>query len=151
WTSRSISPSELRFSTLAKSSSRAAAPKSWPIPAPRRSILASDALVLAEIDAFYTDSHVLHRVSFRCGAGRLLGLLGRNGAGKTTSMNVTMGVLPPRRGSVEIYGTPVAGRPPDAIAAQGVALVPQGRRSFRSLTVREDLIVAARKPKGWLP
>ena len=72
--------------------------------------MASDALVLADIDAFYADSHVLHRVSFRCGEGRLLGLLGRNGAGKTTSMNVTMGVLPPRRGSVEIYGTPVAGR-----------------------------------------
>jgi branched-chain amino acid transport system ATP-binding protein len=113
--------------------------------------LASDALVLADIDAFYADSHVLHRVSFRCGAGRLLGLLGRNGAGKTTSMNVTMGVLPPRRGSVEIYGTPVAGRTPEAIAAQGVALVPQGRRIFRSLTVRENLIVAARKPKGGLP
>jgi len=113
--------------------------------------LANDALVLADIDAFYADSHVLHRVSFRCGAGRLLGLLGRNGAGKTTSMNVTMGVLPPRRGSVEIYGIPVAGRTPEAIAAQGVALVPQGRRIFRSLTVRENLRVAARKPKGGLP
>jgi branched-chain amino acid transport system ATP-binding protein len=107
--------------------------------------------VLADIDAFYTDSHVLHRVSFRCGEGRLLGLLGRNGAGKTTSMNVTTGVLPPRRGNVEIYGAPVAGRSPEAIAAHGVALVPQGRRIFRSLTVRENLLVAARKPRGGLP
>jgi branched-chain amino acid transport system ATP-binding protein len=113
--------------------------------------LASDALLLADIDAYYTDSHVLHQVSFRCGEGRLLGLLGRNGAGKTTSMNVVTGVLPPRRGRVEIYGTPVAGRSPEAIAAQGVALVPQGRRIFRSLTVRENLAVAARKPRGGLP
>jgi branched-chain amino acid transport system ATP-binding protein len=93
----------------------------------------------------------LHQVSFRCGEGRLLGLLGRNGAGKTTSMNVVTGVLPPRRGRVEIYGMPVAGRSPEAIAAQGVALVPQGRRIFRSLTVRENLAVAARKPRGGLP
>jgi len=113
--------------------------------------LASDALLLEDIDAYYADSHVLHQVSFRCGEGRLLGLLGRNGAGKTTSMNVVTGVLPPRRGRVEIYGTPVAGRSPEAIAAQGVALVPQGRRIFRSLTVRENLAVAARKPRGGLP
>jgi branched-chain amino acid transport system ATP-binding protein len=113
--------------------------------------LANDALLLADIDAFYGDSHVLHRVSFRCGEGRLLGLLGRNGAGKTTSMNVTVGLLPPRRGNVVIYGTPVSGRAPEAIAAMGVALVPQGRRIFRSLTVRENLAVAARKPKRGLP
>jgi branched-chain amino acid transport system ATP-binding protein len=113
--------------------------------------LASDALLLTEVDALYGDSHVLHRVSFRCGAGRLLGLLGRNGAGKTTSMNAVTGVLAPRRGQVEIYGTPVAGRPPEAIAAQGVALVPQGRRIFRSLTVRENLAVAVRKPASGQP
>jgi branched-chain amino acid transport system ATP-binding protein len=113
--------------------------------------LANDALLLADIDAFYGDSHVLHGVSLRCGAGRLLGLLGRNGAGKTTTMNVAVGLLPPRRGRVEVYGTPVAGRTPEAIAAQGVALVPQGRRIFRSLTVRENLAVAARKPRGGLP
>src|SRR5438105_13977621 len=134
---RSISPSASPSCILAKSSSRAPAPKLSRIPAPGRSTLASDALLLADIDAFYEDSHVLHRVSFRCGEGRLLGLLGRNGAGKTTSMTVTTGVLPPRRGNVEINGAPVAGRSPEAIAAQGVALVPQGRRIFRSLSVRE--------------
>ncbi len=113
--------------------------------------MANDALRLAEVDAFYGDSHVLHGVSFGCGEGRLLGLLGRNGAGKTTSMNVTVGLLPPRRGRVEIYGTPVAGRAPEAIAAQGVALVPQGRRVFRSLSVRENLAVGARKPARGMP
>jgi branched-chain amino acid transport system ATP-binding protein len=110
--------------------------------------LASDALVLSDVDAFYGDSHVLHRVSLRLGEGRLLGLLGRNGAGKSTSMSVTVGLLPPRRGSVTVFGSPVTGRAPEAIAAHGVALVPQGRRVFRSLTVRENLMVAARRPRG---
>jgi len=113
--------------------------------------LANDALVLSEIDAFYGDSHVLHRMSLRLGEGRLLGLLGRNGAGKSTSMNVTVGLLPPRRGAIAVYGRAVTGRAPEIIAAQGVALVPQGRRVFRSLTVRENLAVAARKPRGGLP
>ena len=111
----------------------------------------SDALALTEIDAFYGDSHVLHRVSFRLGEGRLLGLLGRNGAGKSTSMSVTVGLLPPRHGAVTVYGSAVTGRAPEAIAAHGVALVPQGRRIFRSLTVRENLVVAARAPRGGLP
>jgi branched-chain amino acid transport system ATP-binding protein len=113
--------------------------------------LASDALVLSDIDAFYGDSHVLHGVSLRLGEGRLLGLLGRNGAGKSTSMHVTVGLLPPRRGTVTVYGEAVTGRSPEAIAARGVALVPQGRRIFKSLTVRENLAVAGRKPRGGLP
>jgi branched-chain amino acid transport system ATP-binding protein len=108
--------------------------------------LANDALELSGVDALYGDSHVLHGVSLRLGQGRLLGLLGRNGAGKTTCMNVTVGLLPPRVGTVKVFGTDVTARPPEAIAAQGVALVPQGRRIFRSLSVRENLVVAARKP-----
>jgi len=105
--------------------------------------LATSALRLADIDAYYGDSHVLQKVSFELGEGRLLGLLGRNGAGKSTCMNVSVGLLPPRAGSVEVFGTPVERLPPEMIAAQGVALVPQGRRVFRSLTVRENLMVAA--------
>jgi branched-chain amino acid transport system ATP-binding protein len=110
-----------------------------------------DALTLHEIDAYYGDSHVLHRVSLRLGEGRLLGLLGRNGAGKSTSMGVAVGLVPPRRGLVSVYGVSVGGRSPEAIAAQGVALVPQGRRVFRSLTVRENLAVAARRPRSGGP
>jgi len=113
--------------------------------------LASDALVLSEIDAFYGDSHVLHGVSLRLPEGRLLGLLGRNGAGKSTSLNVTVGLLAARRGAVVVYGLPVTGRSPEAIAAQGVALVPQGRRIFKSLTVRENLAVAGRRPRRGRP
>ena len=66
--------------------------------------MATDALVLSDIDALYGDSHVLHGVSLRLGEGRLLGLLGRNGAGKSTTMNVTVGLLPPRRGAVTVLG-----------------------------------------------
>ncbi len=109
--------------------------------------MASDALALHEVDAFYGDSHVLHGVSLRLAEGRLLGLLGRNGAGKTTTMSVTVGLLPPRHGEVALYGRRVTGRAPEAIAAQGVALVPQGRRVFRSLSVRENLVVAGRTPR----
>jgi branched-chain amino acid transport system ATP-binding protein len=108
--------------------------------------LATSALSLSHIDAFYGDSHVLGDVSFELGEARMLGLLGRNGAGKSTCMNVTMGLLAPRRGVVTVFGQKVSGFPPEMIAARGVALVPQGRRIFKSLSVRENLVVAARKP-----
>jgi branched-chain amino acid transport system ATP-binding protein len=106
--------------------------------------LANSALELRDVDAFYGDSHVLQKVSFALGEGRLLGLLGRNGAGKSTCMNVTVGLLPPRAGAIELFGAAVTRLAPEDIAARGVALVPQGRRIFKSLTVRENLIVAAR-------
>jgi branched-chain amino acid transport system ATP-binding protein len=107
--------------------------------------LAHEAFEFSAVEAYYGDSHILHGVSLRLGEGRLLGLLGRNGAGKTTCMNVATGLLVPRRGSVRFFGQDVAGAAPEAIAARGVALVPQGRRIFRSLTVRENLDVAARR------
>jgi branched-chain amino acid transport system ATP-binding protein len=116
--------------------------------------LATDALDISGVDAYYGDSHVLHGVSFALRPGRLLGLLGRNGAGKTTCMATIMGFLKPRRGSISLYGEPVAGLAPDAIARKGICLVPQGRRMFRTLTVRENLMVAAQTRKdgggaGW--
>jgi branched-chain amino acid transport system ATP-binding protein len=110
--------------------------------------LASDALRLCDVDAFYEDSHVLQKVSFALGEGHLLGLLGRNGAGKSTCMNVAVGLLPPRAGTIELFGMAVMRLAPEDIAARGVALVPQGRRVFKSLTVRENLIVAARRGAG---
>jgi len=113
--------------------------------------LGTDALAISGIDAFYGDSHVLHGVSFSLKPGRLLGLLGRNGAGKTTCMAAIMGFLKPRRGGISLYDEPVAGLPPDVIARKGICLVPQGRRMFRTLTVRENLMVAARPPKDGAP
>jgi branched-chain amino acid transport system ATP-binding protein len=84
-------------------------------------------------------------VGFALRAGQLLGLLGRNGAGKTTCMATIMGFLRPRRGAIALFGEPVAGLAPEAIARKGICLVPQGRRVFRSLTVRENLMVAAQE------
>jgi len=109
--------------------------------------LAASALSFAGVDAYYGDSHVLQGVTFAAGEGRVLGLIGRNGAGKSTCMNVAVGLLPPRAGKVEVFGASVARLPPERIAALGVALVPQGRRVFRSLTVRENLAVAAHPAK----
>lgn len=116
--------------------------------------MAIDALRLSNVHAFYGDSHVLQNVSFALPEGHLLGLLGRNGAGKSTCMNVTVGLLMARRGEVSVFDQNVTAMPPEQIAACGVALVPQGRRIFKSLTVRENLAVAARKasnghPNAW--
>src|SRR5712691_7986632 len=104
------------------------------------------ALALSGIDAYYGDSHVLEQVSFSLGEGRLLGLLGRNGAGKSTCMNVAVGLLPPRRGTVELFVIDVSRLKPQIIAAHGLARVPQGRRIFQSLTVRETRVAAPRRP-----
>ena len=116
--------------------------------------MATEALAISDIDTYYGDSHVLHGVSFSLQPGRLLGLLGRNGAGKTTCMATIMGFLKPRGGSISLYGEPVAGLAPDVIARKGICLVQQGRRMFRTLTVRENLMVAAQSQKkdngaGW--
>ena len=104
--------------------------------------MASEALRVADVDAYYGDSHVLHGIGFALQPGRLLGLLGRNGAGKTTCMSTIMGFLRPRRGAIDLFGRNIAGLTPEAIAKSGVCLVPQGRRVFRSLTVAENLEVA---------
>ena len=116
--------------------------------------MGTDALALSGIDAYYGDSHVLHEVGFSLQSGRLLGLLGRNGAGKTTCMSTIMGFLKPRNGAIALFGEPVAGLTPENIARKGICLVPQGRRMFRTLTVYENLMVAAQPVKqgggrGW--
>ena len=102
------------------------------------------ALRLGGIDAYYGDSHVLHGVGFTLHAGRLLALLGRNGAGKTTCLNTVIGFLRPRKGSIALFGDAITGQAPETIARRGVGLVPQGRRVFRNLSVDENLRVAAR-------
>jgi branched-chain amino acid transport system ATP-binding protein len=104
----------------------------------------ADALRLSGVDALYGDSHVLHGVSFALAPGRVLALLGRNGAGKTTCINAIIGFLSPRDGEVLLEGRPIHGLAPETIARRGVGLVPQGRRVFPSLTVEENLQVAAR-------
>jgi branched-chain amino acid transport system ATP-binding protein len=93
-------------------------------------------------------SYVLQGVELDIPDGQCTVLLGRNGMGKTTLVQTIMGLLRPRGGSVRIDGTDFAGRPPFAIARRGVALVPQGRRVFPSLTVEENLTLGARVPQS---
>jgi branched-chain amino acid transport system ATP-binding protein len=107
--------------------------------------LAPDALSLTDVHAYYGDSHILHGVSFSLPTGGVLALLGRNGAGKTTCISSIIGLLSPREGDIRLYGEPIAGLNPEQIARLGVGLVPQGRRIFPSLSVRENLIVAAQQ------
>jgi branched-chain amino acid transport system ATP-binding protein len=107
----------------------------------------AEALELRDVDALYGDSHVLHGVSLTLRPGRLLALLGRNGAGKTTCMSSIIGFLRPRAGEILLHGESIARRAPEAIARLGVGLVPQGRRVFASLSVDENLAVAARSPR----
>jgi branched-chain amino acid transport system ATP-binding protein len=113
--------------------------------------LATEALALEGVEALYGDSHVLHGVSWSLQEGRVLALLGRNGAGKTTCMNTIMGWLRPRSGAVRLFGEPIARLPVEAVAHKGIGLVPQGRRVFPSLSVQENLKVAfqKRRKQSW--
>jgi branched-chain amino acid transport system ATP-binding protein len=107
--------------------------------------LGPDALSLANVHAFYGDSHILHGVTFSLRPGALLALLGRNGAGKTTCISVIMGLLSAREGEIRLFGVSIGGLNPERIARLGIGLVPQGRRIFPSLTVQENLVVAAQR------
>jgi len=109
--------------------------------------LATEALSLSGVDSLYGDSHVLHGVSFNLKPEKVLALLGRNGAGKTTCMSTIIGWVRPRGGEIRLFGEPIARLSPEAIARKGVGLVPQGRRVFPKLTVRENLAVAAQRGK----
>ncbi|MFL5392402.1 MAG: ABC transporter ATP-binding protein [Myxococcales bacterium] len=111
--------------------------------------MAREAVALTGVNAFYGDSHALHDVSFCLREGSVLALLGRNGAGKTTCIHSIIGFLPIRTGEIRFFGEPISSLPPEAIARKGIGLVPQGRRIFASLTVRENLIVGARPGAAW--
>jgi branched-chain amino acid transport system ATP-binding protein len=100
------------------------------------------------IHTYYGESHVLHDVSLRVDPGEAVALLGRNGAGKTTLIRSIAGFTPPRQGRVLLEGEPVHRWPAHRIARRGLALVPQGRRIFAPLTVRENLLLGARSG-GW--
>ena len=100
------------------------------------------------IHTYYGDSHVLHGVSLRVAPGEAVALLGRNGAGKTTTIGSIVGFTPPRTGRVVFEGRAIERWPSYRIARQGLALVPQGRRIFAPLSVRENLMLGARA-QGW--
>jgi branched-chain amino acid transport system ATP-binding protein len=106
-------------------------------------------LEVNDLHTYYGDSHVLHGVSLTVAAGEVLGILGRNGMGKTTVVRSIIGFTPPRRGLVRFKGEDITHAPPYLAVERGMGLVPQGRRVFPSLTVRENLEVARRGRGRW--
>ena len=108
-------------------------------------------LEVRDIHTYYGDSYVLQGISLRMERGRVLGILGRNGMGKTTLIRSIVGFTPPRRGRIVFKDHDITGWPSNRSVALGLGLVPQGRRVFRSLSVAENLAVAARGERegGW--
>jgi len=105
-------------------------------------------LDVQDIHTYYGDSHVLQGLSLTIAPGQVIGLLGRNGMGKTTLVRSIIGFTPPRRGRVLFKAQDITGWVSNRIVALGLGLVPQGRRVFPSLSVRENLLVAARQRSG---
>jgi branched-chain amino acid transport system ATP-binding protein len=107
-------------------------------------------LQVAGLSAHYGRAHILDDVGFEVAAGEVVVLLGRNGAGKSTTMKAIMGLVPPTGGSVLFQGQEVAGRPPFRIARAGLGYVPEERRIFTDLTVTENLEVGRQAPRDGL-
>ena len=105
-------------------------------------------LEATDLHTFYGASHVLHGVSFSIAQGETVTLMGRNGMGKTTTIRSVLGLTPARSGEVLVRGARVTGWPAHRIARLGIALVPEGRGIFPTLTVTENLRVAQR-PGAW--
>ena len=101
-------------------------------------------LELEHVETYYGESHILFDVSMEAEAGEVVCLLGRNGAGKTTTMRSIIGLTPPRAGRITLRGRDLAGMPPYRIARLGIGFVPEDRRVFPNLSVRENLEVARR-------
>ena len=101
----------------------------------------SPLLQVADLQAWYGESHVLHGVAFEVRAGEVVTLLGRNGAGKTTTLKSVMGMVPRREGSVRFRGEELVDRPSNLIARRGLAFCPEERGIFASLSVEENLLL----------
>ncbi|MBA3775438.1 MAG: ATP-binding cassette domain-containing protein [Betaproteobacteria bacterium] len=110
---------------------------------PAATTAGNDLLEVAVINTFYGKSHVLHDVSFAVREREVVALLGRNGAGKTSTFKSIMGINHPAAGNITLAGTRIEGMSPEAVARLGIGLVPQGRRLFAGLTVAENLALGA--------
>jgi branched-chain amino acid transport system ATP-binding protein len=108
-------------------------------------------LELRAIDAFYGDFQALFGVSLKVNAGEVLAVIGANGAGKSTLLKSIAGMMAPRRGDIVFDGQPVGGAPAFDVLRRGIALVPEGRRLFPSLTVEENLLIGGQsaRPGPW--
>jgi branched-chain amino acid transport system ATP-binding protein len=107
------------------------------------------ALTAEQLHTFYGKSHILHGVGLEVREGEIVTLLGRNGAGKSTTLRSLVGLTPPRDGAVTIFGQATTDWPPYRIAALGVGYVPEGRRIFPNLTVEENMMVPLERPGPW--
>jgi branched-chain amino acid transport system ATP-binding protein len=108
-------------------------------------------LDVQDIHTYYGDAYVLQGLSLQLEQGQILGLIGRNGVGKTTLVNSIIGFSPPRRGKIYFKGADITGHPSFAIVRSGIGLVPQGRRVFATLSVEDNLLVAEHSSErhGW--
>jgi branched-chain amino acid transport system ATP-binding protein len=107
-------------------------------------------LQVDRINSYYDDSHILFDVSLRVDRNEVVALLGRNGAGKSTTLKTIAGLIRPRSGRIVLNGTPTGASPAHAIAALGLQLVPEERRIFGSLSVEENLLLAGlSEPARW--
>jgi branched-chain amino acid transport system ATP-binding protein len=125
-------------------------------PRVREVYLGAGALMLqvADLHAFYGRAHILHGISLEVRAGEVVALLGRNGAGKSTTMKAIMGLVPPAPGEVSFAGQRIERLPPYRIARLGLGYVPEERRIFTELTVMENLEVGRRRrapAPAWTP
>jgi branched-chain amino acid transport system ATP-binding protein len=111
----------------------------------------TDLLTVEGLNSYYGDSHILFDVSLRVARHEVVALLGRNGAGKSTTLKSLIGAVRPRSGRITFDGTPIQALPPYAIAALGMQLVPEERRIFGSLTVEENLLLAGLTAKPRWP
>jgi branched-chain amino acid transport system ATP-binding protein len=101
-----------------------------------------------QIHTYYGTSHILFGISFEVREGESICLLGRNGAGKTTTLRSIIGLTPPRSGRIRFRGKDIVGKPPYRIAQLGIGFVPDDRRIFPDLTVRQNILVARREKEG---
>lgn len=108
-------------------------------------------LEIEGLNAYYGRAHILHGVGFSMGRGEVLALMGRNGAGKSTTMKAVMGLVPPQAGRITFEGHTIVGREPFEIARLGIGYVPEERRVFSELSVMENLSVAQRPKREGAP
>ena len=106
-------------------------------------------LDVGQIHTYYGLSHILFEVSLSVVEGEIVGLLGRNGAGKSTTMRSIMGLTPPRKGTVSFRGEPITGKKAYLLVRQGIAYVPDDRRVFADLTVDDNLEITFRRNQDW--
>jgi branched-chain amino acid transport system ATP-binding protein len=105
-------------------------------------------LAVEDLHAHYGKSHILHGVSLGVDSGEIVCLLGRNGVGKSTTLKTIMGLVEPSRGTVIFKGAPLVGLPPYRVARLGLGYVPEERRIFPTITVRENLLMGVKPGAG---